>query len=173
MKAFSAPERKTLKVILTDIENPSLSVSGDYRLYKKGMDVHSCTGCFGCWTKTPGKCLIKDDSARFAEDLGKCTELIIISRCVYGGVSPFVKKMQDRGLPSLLPFFLIRNKEMHHKKRYGNRFALSALFYGKNITEDEKQTAKTLIERNALNYDAISTEVRFFSDEKEIGELSL
>ena len=27
----------------------------------KKMDIKHCLGCYVCWTKTPGKCAIKDD----------------------------------------------------------------------------------------------------------------
>lgn len=162
-----------MKLILTDLQNPSLSVSGEYKIYKNDTEIHSCTGCFGCWTKTPGKCLIKDATNQFAEDLGKCTEFIIISRCLYGTVSPFVKKMQDRGIPHLLPFFLIRNKEMHHKIRYDNTFTLSAYFYGQDLSDDEKATAREVIMRNSLNLNAKIKEIQFFTDAKQIEEKSL
>ena len=26
------------------------------------MDIKYCTGCFGCWVKTPGQCVVRDDS---------------------------------------------------------------------------------------------------------------
>ncbi len=59
--------------------------------------------------------------------------------------------MQDRALPFALPFFLIKENEMHHKLRYSDAFEISALFYGENITDEEKSTASELISRNALN----------------------
>ncbi len=161
-------KRSNFKLILTDLENPSFSVEGEHKIYKSDAGVRHCVGCFCCWLKTPGECLCKDGSAAFAKDFGRCSQLIIISRCVYGDVSPFIKKMQDRALPFALPFFLIKENEMHHKLRYSDAFEISALFYGENITDEEKSTARELINRNALNYGAKVKDILFFKDAKEI-----
>lgn len=26
------------------------------------LHIANCVGCFGCWTKTPGRCVIRDDA---------------------------------------------------------------------------------------------------------------
>ncbi len=160
-------KKDTFKLILTDLEDPVLSVSGKHVMYKNNMNVHSCTGCFGCWLKDPGNCLIQDDSRQFVYDLSRCTDFIIISRCVYGDVSPFIKKMQDRSIPNLLPFFVIREKQMHHKIRYANRYTISAYFYGP-ASEEEKETATEIIRRNSLNTDSKVGEIQFYEDAGEL-----
>ena len=89
--------------------------------------IHHCTGCFGCWIKTPGACVIRDDYVDMGEYLSKCNEVVIISKCCYGGFSPFVKNVLDRSIPHIHPYFVIRNGEMHHRRRYSNRISLRVL----------------------------------------------
>ena len=87
-------------------------------------------GCFGCWCKTPGKCVIPDGYGDFGKRLGACGEYLILSRVVYGGFSPFVKNVLDRNIGYILPFFELRKGEMHHKPRYPDRFRLRVFGYG-------------------------------------------
>ncbi len=73
--------------------------------------IRPCIGCFGCWIKTPGKCVLKDGYDNMGELLSKTENVTIISRCFYGCYSPFVKNVLDRSIPWLLPFFKKRNNE--------------------------------------------------------------
>jgi multimeric flavodoxin WrbA len=104
-----------------------------------------CIGCFGCWIKTPGQCVIKDGYDYLGLLLSKCNQLIIISQCFYGGYSPFIKNVLDRCIcPYLLPYFKTKRGNTTHPKRYKNNITLSVHFYG-NISEIEKDTAQKLI----------------------------
>lgn len=80
--------------------------------------IRHCIGCFGCWVKTPAACVIRDDYGDMGENLSKCKDLIIISKCCYGGLSPFVKNVLDRSISYIHPYFVTRNGEMHHRRRY-------------------------------------------------------
>ena len=113
--------------------------------------IHNCIGCFGCWLKTPGACVIRDKYGDMGEYLSKCDEVIIISECVYGGFSPFVKNVVDRSISYILPFFKINNGEMHHQKRYENKVNMKVWFYGNKITGREKETAKGIVKANCMN----------------------
>ena len=42
--------------------------------------VKPCTGCFLCWTKTPGECAIPDRGQEFCRLLAKADKLSIVSR---------------------------------------------------------------------------------------------
>ena len=162
-----------MKLIITDIENFSIPVEGKYKVIKPKDDIRHCIGCFGCWVKTPGKCVIHDGYEGTGIDMGKCTELILISRCHYGSVSPFVKKVQDRAISYIQADFVIRKGEMHHKRRYKNVIALSAHFYGENITDVEKETARKLMEANADNYDGLLKAVHFYKSVEELENVTL
>ena len=130
---------------------------------------HHCIGCFGCWVKTPGACVIRDQYGDMGECLSKCSEITILSRCFYGGFSPFVKKVLDRSISYVHPYFVIRNGEMHHKFRYNKSFALNVMFYGENITAQEKQTAEKLVHAIALNLGCKVQQISFIKDAAEIG----
>lgn len=133
--------------------------------------IRNCIGCFGCWIKTPGACIIPDKYDNMGELFSKCEELLIVSQCFYGGFSPFVKNVLDRSISYIHPDFVMRNGEMHHKRRYSNRISISVWFYGEHITEQEKQTAKKLVEANRFNFDATINKVSFVRDVSQVGGL--
>lgn len=162
-----------MKLIITDLENFNIPIKGEYKLIKPQGDIRHCIGCFGCWVKTPGQCVIHDGYENTGADMGKCSELILISKCCYGSVSPFVKNVQDRALSYIHPDFVIRKGEMHHKRRYKNVISLSAYFYGENITDDEKETARNIMQANADNYDGLVKNVRFYNTIEELEGISL
>ena len=104
-------------------------------MIKPQGNIHHCIGCFGCWVKTPGKCVIHDGYEGTGIEMSKCTELILISQCCYGSVSPFVKMVQDRAISYIHPDFELRKGEMHHKRRYQNVIETSAYFYAQAYPE--------------------------------------
>lgn len=124
-------------------------------------NIHNCIGCFGCWVKTPGACVIRDNYRDMGEYLSKCTEVAIISKCYYGGFSPFVKNVLDRSISYVHPYFVIRNNEMHHRRRYENNINMRVWFYGEDITEKERETAKSLIKANSINLNCNVTGITF------------
>ncbi len=157
-----------MKLVITDIADLKLSINGEYKLVQPQGNIHPCIGCFGCWVKTPGVCVIHDGYENTGIYMSQCDELIIISECCYGGYSPFVKNVVDRGLSYIHPDFVIRKGEMHHKRRYKNVISLSAYFYGDHITDAEKETAKNILQANADNYDGLVKEVKFYPSVKEV-----
>ena len=133
--------------------------------------IKKCMGCFGCWLKTPRRCVIPDEYQRMGELAAKAEELTIISKCSFGSYSSFVKNVLDRSISYVLPFFEIREGEMHHRKRYDNQFLMRVIFYGSDITEEEKETAKELVKANAVNLHGKVKEVLFVESAEKIGEV--
>lgn len=129
----------------------------------KPEGVHHCMGCFGCFVKTPGKCVIPDACQEQGTKMAHCDEFIIVSECVYGGYSPDLKIQLDRILPYLHADFAIVDGEMHHAMRYGNDPMVRVYFYGSDITEAEKKTAQKLLERNSNNLGFSKWEVNFYN----------
>lgn len=157
-----------MKLVITDIKNPELNITGEHKIICPENDIKPCIGCFCCWTKTPGRCVISDGYDTTGIIMSKCDEVIIISECRFGSVSSFVKAVQDRAISYIHPCFVIKKGEMHHKRRYDNIITLSAHFYGSDITEEEKENARELIQSNVDNYNGELGCVNFY---KSIAEL--
>ena len=96
-----------------------------------------CIGCFGCWIKTPGKCLLPGSDG-FLKSLLSADRLILLTRIVFGGYSPAIKTYMDRCLPILHPYFVKYNGEMHHRLRYRHYPALITIGYGAGSMEEEE-----------------------------------
>lgn len=122
---------------------------------------HYCIGCFGCWLKTPGRCVIKDEYQEMGEKLSRVDELLIISKSTFGSYSSAVKNVLDRSISYVSPYFVIRKGEMHHRERYHKKLRISAVFYGDDITEKEKETSRNLVMANAVNLNGTVGKVCF------------
>lgn len=144
------------------------SVDDDVLTFKGDSDIHHCIGCFGCWIKTPGKCLIKDRAQKLPKMIASCSEMIIISKNFYGGFSPDVKCSLDRSIGYILPFFRIVNNEMHHIMRNNNFITMKAHIYGDDITQDEKNLLNNILKANALNLGGKALGVEFYTKISEM-----
>ena len=158
-----------MKLIIHDLDEPEVMAwypvpADDRVVVSDNGTIRNCIGCFGCWVKTPGICVLKDGYDRMGELLSQCDEWIIISKCLYGSYSPFVRNVLDRCLPYLLPYFVLINGETHHQNRYEHTAALSVHFYGEDITEEERQTASRLVKANGVNFYTSPPDIYFHRD---------
>lgn len=158
-----------MKIIITDTGKSPVKITSDDIVIRKIDKILSCNGCFDCYTKTPGICSKKDDLKHLGEAMSKAKELILVSHMTYGSYSAYVKTVLERTLPYLCPTYMNQDGEMKHKKRYENTMKLSAYFYGEEITEEEKQTARDLLEANAKSLGAKVMNVIFLKDASEVG----
>jgi len=134
---------------------------GTVRWFAAEPAAEHCAGCFGCWLKTPGECVIPDRGQAFCRFLARAGKLTIVSRCRYGGFSPGVKAIIDRRIGYMLPFFHVYEGQMHHIPRYGRPIELAWHLYG-DIREAERETALRYCAANARNHHAAGGTVRFY-----------
>lgn len=103
--------------------------------------IKPCIGCFSCWNRTPGQCVIKDGYEHMGRLIHEAGEVHVLSRYTYGGFSGFVKNIFDRSLGYVHPKFEVVNGEMHHRKRYEEDKPFTFIFYGQDLREEEKESA--------------------------------
>ena len=123
--------------------------------------IKPCAGCFGCWIKSPGECVIKDGYDKMGALIHKADEVVVISRYTYGGFSSFVKNVFDRSIGWVLPFFEIHEGEMHHKRRYPEDKSITFIFRGNDLSEEDKEDAKKYVAAVCRNFRGIVKDVRF------------
>lgn len=128
----------------------------------------NCIGCFSCWVKTPFNCIHKDKISNNGETILNSDDLIVISRCTYGSYSSKVKRIIERSISYVEPFFTIRNNEIHHRSRINKKLNFKIYFYGNNITDKDKEISKVFCEANMNNLNTNYPEVYFYDNYKEI-----
>lgn len=161
-----------MRILIHDLSNDIFQalfpeIDKDVCIISDTGTIRHCIGCFGCWIKTPGKCILKDGYDNMGKMLSKAEKVTIISRCYYGCYSPFVKNVLDRSISWLLPFFKIKNNETHHKRRYQNDMQMTVHFYGETDPE-ERETARELVRANCINFYVENYEITFSKSFEEL-----
>jgi hypothetical protein len=103
------------------------------------LSLKPCLGCFGCWVKTPGRCVVTGDEwDRVVESLYRSDLVVLAGATPYGCFAPPIKAVLDRAIALLLPYFRIFRGETHHIPRYARLPRIvSAAFDGASRAEDE------------------------------------
>ncbi|MGD2270594.1 MAG: NAD(P)H-dependent oxidoreductase [Desulfobacterales bacterium] len=80
--------------------------------------VKNCIGCYACWTKTPGKCIHKDDMSKELLPKWLKAELVVYATPLYNfTMNAAMKAFIERCLPALEPFFEKRGDRTAHPWR--------------------------------------------------------
>lgn len=124
----------------------------DYKNYNIENDhLAHCIGCFKCWTDTPGICIYDDLARKINKSIIWSDICILLTPVKYGCYSPAIKRVLDRSIGNILPFFKMINGEMHHAPRYDKYPQLVMIGYGEEITNQEENTFQDLNRANAVN----------------------
>jgi len=134
--------------ILTELEKAGIK-SSCYVL--RDQEIASCTGCFNCWTKTPGVCAINDVQRQIDNDMAKSDILVLITPVTFGGYSSTLKKGMDRLIPILLPYFQKVNGETHHPIRRGKGWDVFGVGTMPETDEGKERLFQELMVRNSIN----------------------
>jgi multimeric flavodoxin WrbA len=135
------------------------------------MDIQPCRGCFSCWVKTPGRCIIRDDEEQILDATAASNRVIWLTPVTFGGYAPELKKALDRIIPILLPFFTSVHGETHHPLRYPLQRRLLAIGTLKQEDAASAGVFRRLVGRNALNMGDIEASALVFSGDTSLADM--
>ncbi len=114
--AFNSSPRKNngaTDMVLNKFLEGIKDAGGDFeKIYLNDKKINQCRGCFGCWTKTPGKCVFQnDDMPEILKKLEEADIIIYATPLYHFNMTSYMKIMIEKTLPLLEPF-LIKDKEL-------------------------------------------------------------
>ncbi|MTK13854.1 MAG: flavodoxin family protein [Clostridiaceae bacterium] len=87
-------------------------------IYTKDLNINNCMGCFGCWKKTPGKCVIKDDMEEVLMKMRESDVIVYATPLYHFGMTADLKKVIERTLPIAHPYIVNNGEKYSHPRRY-------------------------------------------------------
>ncbi|RJS78658.1 flavodoxin family protein [Methanophagales archaeon] len=116
------------------------------------MDIRYCLGCFGCWVKTPGECIVADDSRDICREYINSDFVLFASPIIMGFTSTLLKKAHDKLIPLIHPYLEIVRNEFHHLARY-EKYPRIGLLLEKSKSADKRdiKIISGIYMRDAIN----------------------
>lgn len=127
------------------------------------LSIAHCVGCFGCWVKTPGRCVIRDDAVKVYPLIARSTRIIYVSRIRYGSYDVPMKTMLERAIPTQKAFIRLYHGEAHHYQRAVEEKDAVIVAYGARSGREEALFQR-LVERNAHNMLFRTWRIRFVAE---------
>ncbi len=140
-------------------------------VYLRDLVIMPCYSCEGCTRKTPGECIVGDDTEKFLKPAAKSNIIIGITKLSFGGYSSDYKKAVDKFALLGTPYYHMHNGKLVHRKRYENITGLYNIGFAKDPSEMEINNFYYLTRHNAMNLTIDN--FRGFVIEDKIEEFSL
>ena len=156
MNIYVCDNKETIKVKKSDI------------FINEFDNIKSCIGCFKCWINKENKCVFNDSIRDIPNKILNCKNIILISKISYGCYSSNIKKVLERIISFVSPYFTIRENEIHHILKCKD-VNLQVFIYNK-VTLNSRKVFESLVKRNIKNFGIKSTSIIYFQDYKEIKE---
>lgn len=117
------------------------------------LTIQHCLGCWGCWVRTPGECIIKDDASDVARVVINADFVLFASPLSMGFLSATLKRTMDKLIPLVHPYMAEDQGEVHHLARY-EAYPLAGLLLAKESSTDDQdiQIISDVFSRTMLNF---------------------
>ncbi len=117
----------------------------------KNMDISYCTGCWSCWTRTPGKCIHSDDTVELLTSIINSDIVVYITENTLGTMNSLMKKSLDKQVALLHPYIKSINGKSEHYKRYEKYPDVCTIFIDEQKNINDYNIFKEHIEEAAIS----------------------
>ena len=114
--------------------------------------INACIGCWSCWLKTPGRCVMKDQMSESYSDYINSDTVILLMDTVQGFISHQAKAFLDRTIPHYIPYIKIVDGECHHLARYQSYPDMIFYYDSDGLTNQEEQVIEDYLYRTAYHF---------------------
>lgn len=119
-------------------------------------DLAFCKGCFECWVKKPGECVMNDLMARVNRSYVNSDVIICLSPIIFGQFSANIKNAIDRWLPNILPFFTTRpDGSTMHLPRYDSYASHIIIGYADELSPEDAQLFIDITKKHRRNIEVM------------------
>ncbi len=117
------------------------------------LKLRYCIGCFDCWIKTPGECVVRDASLEIDRAVINSDFYLCAAPLKMGFPDALLKMAMDKMLPLLHPYDGVAYGEAHHSKRYARYPRLGLLLQKEPATDArDLQIVSDMFCRFAINF---------------------
>ncbi len=119
-------------------------------------DLAFCKGCFNCWVKKPGECVIGDDISRINRTAMNSDVVLLLCPVVFGQFSANMKSVVDRWLPNMLPFFKTRpDGSTMHPPRYDDYPKQIMIGFADDLSAEDMVLFSDITKKHRTNVDVL------------------
>lgn len=119
----------------------------------RDMEIQPCRSCGACGYKSPGKCVVKDDSHQVMKAIAGCDMYVILTPIRFGGYNSILKKAIDKFMNLALPCYMVKEGRLLHPDRYGRKM-MAVIGIAGSASQEQGKSFRKLVEHNALNLNA-------------------
>jgi multimeric flavodoxin WrbA len=118
----------------------------------RGQSINKCIGCWNCWVKTPGRCVMKDQMAASYNDYVNSDTVILVMDTAQGFINHQAKAFLDRTIPHYHPYIEMVDGECHHIARYERYPDMVFYFDLQGLTDQDDQVIEDYLYRTAYHF---------------------
>jgi len=114
--------------------------------------INNCIGCWNCWVKTPGRCVMKDQMADSYNDYVNSDTVILVMDTAQGFINHQAKAFFDRTIPHYHPYIEMVDGECHHVARYECYPDMVFYYDPQGLSEQEDDVIEDYLYRTAYHF---------------------